>query len=88
MPEKSEEIIDAESRDVMDSLEQPNTDTDETTSPAIATRVIDYLSSIQLNIDNLLRNNVNVTLSKYDREDAEKISDLIQQAFAIIQNIN
>lgn len=87
LPEKSKEVVDTESTDVTDSLEQQGT-TDEESARITTTRVIDYLSSVQFNIDSLLRNNVNVTLSKYDREDAEKISDLIQQAFAIIQNIN
>ena len=88
LPEKSKEIIDAESRDITDFSESQSINNEETTSPIIATQVIDYLSFIQFDIDSCLRNNVNVILNTYGKDDAEKMGNLIQQAFTAIQNIN
>lgn len=88
LPEKSEEIIDAKSRDATDSLESQSTDNEEITSPVIATQLVDYLSFVQFDINSLLRNNVNVILNTYGKDDAEKMGNLIQQAFTTIQNIN
>lgn len=88
LPEKSKEIIDSESRDITDFSESQSINNEETTSPIIATQVIDYLSFIQFDIDSCLRNNVNVILNTYGKDDAEKMGNLIQQAFTAIQNIN